>query len=586
MKRRFTFLFALITLGNICTAQTYVVVDTGQTNCYNASGTVISPPAANSVYYGQDAQFQNAPFSYHDNGDGTVSDLNTGLMWQQTTDTNRFTWADAVTYAATNQLAGYTDWRLPEIKELVSLTLFYNATPTIFISTNYFTLWTPADFGLSTEMGQTWANTICCYKAAVTGNQGHWMFNFSDGHLKGNTKGPNWVRIVRGPIHGINNFVNNGDGTVTDLATGLMWQQADAGIGMDWTNALVYAKNLRTGGYADWRLPNVKELDSILDYTRGPDAVDPTKRSAAIDTNFFSCTLRSDTLGYYWTSTTAVGSGPGGNAYYVAFGEALAVTGVDTHGPGAIRTDPKVGDTASWTNGLGPSPSDVVCITNFVRCVRNATIAGFTATPITGGAPLTVTFTDLSIGILTNRSWSFGDGAITNTTATNLIHTYRFPSTNTVRLIGSGPGGLSTNVQANLVIATSVDTVGDGIPNWWRAQYFPGSGGTNTNATSCATCDFTGTGQNNYFKYVADLNPTNPASRLAIISITTSNTNIQVTWTGGTNSWQYLECSPVLTTNQWLAIFTNVPPTSLTTNITHTGATAATNLFYRIKTRR
>jgi hypothetical protein len=55
------------------------------------------------------------------------------------------------------------------------------------------------------------------------------------------------------------------------------------------------------------------------------------------------------------------------------------------------------------------------------------------------------------------------------------------------------------------------DTVADGIPDWWRAAYFGGSG-TTSNNQSCATCDPDGTGQDNLFKYIAGLNPTNPVS--------------------------------------------------------------------------
>ena len=55
-----------------------------------------------------------------------------------------------------------------------------------------------------------------------------------------------------------------------------------------------------------------------------------------------------------------------------------------------------------------------------------------------------------------------------------------------------------------------MDTVGDGVANWWRKYYF--GNGSGTDATSCATCDYDGTGQNNLFKYVAGLNPTDPTS--------------------------------------------------------------------------
>ncbi len=221
----------------------YTVVDAGQTNSYSASGMVLAQvPDTNSVYYGQDAQFQDAPPSFCNNGDGTVSDLNTGLMWEQVPSTNRFTWSTAAIYAATNRLAGYSDWRLADIKELFSLAAYKDATNRVFIDVNYFTSWDPTNYGLNVEMGQTWAATPYPKPAGPPGqpqtNITHWMFNFYDGHLKANTAGPNWVRLVRGGSYGANQFVANGNGTVNDLATGLMWQQADDGVGRDWTNAM------------------------------------------------------------------------------------------------------------------------------------------------------------------------------------------------------------------------------------------------------------------------------------------------------------------------------------------------------------
>jgi len=60
----------------------YVVVDTGQTACYDDAGRVISPRPGER-FYGQDAQYDGAQPAYQDGGDGTVTDLNTGLMWVQ-----------------------------------------------------------------------------------------------------------------------------------------------------------------------------------------------------------------------------------------------------------------------------------------------------------------------------------------------------------------------------------------------------------------------------------------------------------------------------------------------------------------------
>ena len=85
-------------------------------------------------------------------------------------------------------------------------------------------------------------------------------------------------------------FTDNKDGTITDNETGLMWQQEEPGT-MTWANALSYCNDLSLGGQSDWRLPNVEELISIVDYTK----YDP-----AIDTIYFLNTYAS----FYWSSTT------------------------------------------------------------------------------------------------------------------------------------------------------------------------------------------------------------------------------------------------------------------------------------------
>ncbi len=78
-------------------------------------------------------------------------------------------------------------------------------------------------------------------------------------------------------------------------------------------------------------------------------------------------------------------------------------------------------------------------------------VAGFTATPTGGFVPLTVTFTDVSSGTITNRFWSFGDGATTNTSATEVSHTYAMVGTNSVALTVSGPGGADTQTRDSYI---------------------------------------------------------------------------------------------------------------------------------------
>ena len=104
------------------TGPAYCVVDTGQTHCFSDTGQLRSVPRPGAPFHGQDAFYRGPQPRYRDNGDGTVSDLNTGLMWQKTPNLGRkATYREAVARAGTFGLAGYTDWRLPTIKELYSL---------------------------------------------------------------------------------------------------------------------------------------------------------------------------------------------------------------------------------------------------------------------------------------------------------------------------------------------------------------------------------------------------------------------------------------------------------------------------------
>ena len=87
-------------------------------------------------------------------------------------------------------------------------------------------------------------------------------------------------------------FVDLGDGTIIDQATGLMWKKADSGVTLHWEEALAHCEALESAGHDDWRLPNAKELHSIVDYTRAPDAGDPAYRPAEQDLSEFQQALQ------------------------------------------------------------------------------------------------------------------------------------------------------------------------------------------------------------------------------------------------------------------------------------------------------
>ena len=91
-------------------------------------------------------------------------------------------------------------------------------------------------------------------------------------------------------------FVDNKDGTVTDTSTGLMWEKRDSADTYSWEGALEHANSITIAGYNDWRVPNINELLSIVDYDR---------YKPAINTEVFSSGNPLRIIGgYYWSSTT------------------------------------------------------------------------------------------------------------------------------------------------------------------------------------------------------------------------------------------------------------------------------------------
>jgi hypothetical protein len=373
--------------------RTYPIVDTGQERCYGNTKE-INYPKRGQPFYGQDAQYEGSKPSYKDNGNGTITDLNTGLMWQKRPDFVTRSWENAGKYANSLKLAGYDDWRLPTIKELFSIADFRGniRTRTPYVETKYFDFQYPDTSTGAREIdAQYWSSNLYV-GTTMRGDRSAFGFNFADGRIKsypisfgrGLRRRPElhrirkYVRCVRGSAYGKNNFVDNGDGTVTDRATGLMWMKADSKKTMNWEQALEHAESLEYAGYDDWRLPNVKELQSIVDYNRAPDARSASARGAAINPIFDL----ADKESWFWTGTTHIENLFG---YYVCFGQAFSARKwngkpMNAHGAGAVRSDPKTGDPSKWANGLGPQ-SDAIRIFNYVRCVRGGAAKLRTARP-------------------------------------------------------------------------------------------------------------------------------------------------------------------------------------------------------------
>ncbi len=375
----------------------YPIVDTGQSICYDTNGE-IPAPLPGQPFYGQDAQHAGLLPAYRDNNDDTVSDLNTGLIWVKARG-EKMPWDAAATGAKDCRVGGHSDWRLPTIKELYSLIQFSGkcgrtqAESRPFLDTRYFDFqYGDTAQGVRLIDCQDWAAT-----AYVAPSHDGKVFgvNFADGRIKGYPRrNPRngilslYVRYVRGnPKYGQNDLVDSGDGTILDRATGLAWSKQDSGTGCDWPAALALVARMNNEkylGHTDWRLPNAKELQSIVDYTRAPDAT----QSPAINPLFVCTTINNEggapDYPFYWTGTTHLDEGPRGGSHaavYVAFGRALGFMEIppgagrrqliDVHGAGAQRSDPKVGDAKQFPTGRGPQ-GDVIRIQNYVRLVRDA----------------------------------------------------------------------------------------------------------------------------------------------------------------------------------------------------------------------
>ena len=132
-----------------------------------------------------------------------------------------------------------------------------------------------------------------------------------------------WAVLCLGSAHSAQaaRLTVNADGTVSDAVTGLVWQRQDDNQTRLWKDALAYCENLVFAGADTWRLPNVKELRSI---------VDDTVTQPGIDSSVFPNTKSTG----YWTSTTRHGAP--NFAWYIYFSKGLASTDMKTN-PNYVR---------------------------------------------------------------------------------------------------------------------------------------------------------------------------------------------------------------------------------------------------------
>ncbi len=205
MTMHLTLLLCLVMVSLSNHAYAFQLPDTGQTKCYRAISPYDEIPCAGT---GQDGEYDINPMSFTDHGNGTVTDNNTGLMWQKCSigqnnvaacsgTAQYYNWYGASgTYHAsynpssqdvcgTLNLGGHSGWRLPAKKELMSIVDYSVPFPGPTIKTIYFP---------NTISSEYWSSTTDAGDPGVA-----WSVGFSYGYVYGNGKDVNsYVRCVRG----------------------------------------------------------------------------------------------------------------------------------------------------------------------------------------------------------------------------------------------------------------------------------------------------------------------------------------------------------------------------------------------------
>ncbi|MBI5525019.1 MAG: DUF1566 domain-containing protein [Deltaproteobacteria bacterium] len=337
----------------------FPIPDTGQRKCYDAAAETTCPAGSGAPcnvdgspqYCGQDAQYgwdathqQNERYAAAEPvaGERIVKDNVTGLEWQgcaaglkgsdcATGTLEPRNWEDSLGYCDALNWGGVTGWRLPDAYEIQTTADFGATNPSIDVSVFP-----------QTPNGRFWTSTVFELDANYP-----WVLSLGVGNTQGDEKpAMNNVRCVRGtPASRAQRFLRSEttpeQPIVQDCATGLIWQGCVAGLRggecdvglddtMDWLDALTYCESLEWSGESGWRLPNVVELVSIVDYRRSKPAFDP---------QMFPSTPGASGL-WFWTATHSSAGNVGAWSINSAFGMSIAYAKTTKLNLRCVRTGP------------------------------------------------------------------------------------------------------------------------------------------------------------------------------------------------------------------------------------------------------
>lgn len=316
-------IFMLIT--SFVFAGTIQLPKTGQTKCIK----LVGGPSTDCAGTGQDGEFQ-AGVAWPDvrfvlSGECIMDNL-TGLMWHKKS-TPKTNWNDALAYVTqvngSGGLCGFSDWRLPNINELKSLSnddvsmtaSWLNTKGFDGLSTVYSCYWsstTRADQnGSSWVVDYTWKNLFnylkmdsSCNSLLVRAGQSGTTDSLYSANIAKTGQKISYAPkddgdLQKGVAWPIPRFSDKADGTILDNLTGLTWMK-DARPSTTQCSSVSksfeFIECLNSNGYlgfSDWRLPNWKELDSLIDYSNKDLALPTGHPFINFQANF----------AWYWTST-------------------------------------------------------------------------------------------------------------------------------------------------------------------------------------------------------------------------------------------------------------------------------------------
>jgi YD repeat-containing protein len=214
-----------------------------------------------------------------------ITDELTGLMWARSPEGVQKNWINALGYSNNLNLCGYADWRLPNVNELESLTQAGQANGAAWLNNQGFSNAQAAGYWTSTAyaMWLTSAWTVDMMDGVVAD-----LDKASGAYVlpvRGTTSMPAklWKTgqtflsfagddgdVQAGVTWPAPRFELDGSGNcITDNLTGLTWLRSPDNTKRTWQEALAYANTLNLCGLADWRLPNRKEIRSLVDYGEG-----------------------------------------------------------------------------------------------------------------------------------------------------------------------------------------------------------------------------------------------------------------------------------------------------------------------------